>query len=87
MNQKVQSSQEAPFHKTDSPHIFYFGAEFNHKHATVPSTSVAVGLGNNSVFGSSIPLGSVSSEKGDGKEGQGRKTGASKIGQFFEREK
>nr|POE78689.1 hypothetical protein CFP56_66566 [Quercus suber] len=70
MDQKLQSTQEAPFHNTDSPHIFSFGAESNPKHVSSPNISGAGGLSFGGACGSSPPLNSVFCVKGDGKDGR-----------------
>ena len=68
--QKLQSFQEAPFHDSNSAPIFSFGAGTNPKHVTSPSPSAACVSVDRSIVGLAIPLGSVRSEKGDGKSGQ-----------------
>jgi len=69
MKKKLQSFQEASFHNSNSAPIFSFDAETNPKHVTSPTPFATYVSSNRSLVGSTIPLGSVSSGKGDGRAG------------------
>ena len=66
--QRLQSSQEPSFHISGSATVFSFGAETNSKNVTSSSLSDVCGSGVRSFVGTTLPLGSVSSGKGDGRD-------------------